>query len=146
LDGEVMVADEAIVEGVLRRAPEVDGEVLPGVSRRRVWSTEEKLRILAQSLAPGSSPRLTCRMHGISSGQLYTWRRQFRSGELTGFMPVSIAPEPSVLPAPAAVAPVAPVAAPAPGIVEVELPSGVKLRVSCDVEADALRRILSVLS
>jgi hypothetical protein len=28
-----MVADEAIVEGVLRRAPEVDGEVLPGVSR-----------------------------------------------------------------------------------------------------------------
>ncbi len=35
-------------------------------------------RILAQSLAPGSSPRLMCRMHGISSGQLYNWRKQFQ--------------------------------------------------------------------
>src|ERR1700722_2150105 len=140
-----MVEDEAIVESVLRRAPEMGGEVLPGVSRRRVWSTEEKLRILAQSLAPGSSPRLTCRMHGISSGQLYTWRKQFRSGELTGFMPVSIAPEASVLPAPAAVASAAPVPAPATGIVEVELPSGVKLRVAADVDSAMLRRILSVL-
>jgi transposase len=75
-------------------------------------------------------------MHGISSGQLCTWRRQFRSGESTGFMPVSIAPEPSALPASAAVAPVAPVAAPALGTIKVELPSGVKLRVSGDVEAD----------
>ena len=140
-----MMEDEAIVESVLRRAPEMGGEVLPGVSRRRVWSTEEKLRILAQSLAPGSSPRLTCRMHGISSGQLYTWRKQFRSGELTGFVPVSIAPETSVLPAPAAVAAAAPAAAPALGIVEVELPSGVKLRVSGDVDSAVLRRILSVL-
>jgi transposase len=136
-----MVEDEAIVESVLRRAPEMGGEVLPGVSRRRVWSTEEKLRILAQSLAPGSSPRLTCRMHGISSGQLYTWRKQFRSGELTGFVPVSITPEASVLPAPVAVVP----AAPATGIVEVELPSGVKLRVAGDVDSAVLRRILSVL-
>src|SRR5271163_3790646 len=84
--------DEADVEGVLRRAPELGGEVLPGVSRRRVWSTEEKLRILAQSVAPGSSPALTCRMHGISSGQLYTWRKQFRTGELTGFTPVRLVP------------------------------------------------------
>jgi transposase len=30
-------------------------------------------------------------MHGISSGQLYTWRKQFRVGELTGFVPVAIA-------------------------------------------------------
>ena len=120
------------------------GEVLPGVSRRRVWSTEEKLRILAQSLAPGSSPRLTCRMYGISSGQLYTWRKQFRSGELTGFVPVSIAPEASALRAPAAV-PAAPAAAPATGIVEVELPSGIKLRFAGDVDSAVLRRILSVL-
>jgi transposase len=122
----------------------VGGEVLPGVSRRRVWSTEEKLRILAQSLAPGSSPRLTCRMHGISSGQLYTWRKQFRSGELTGFVPVSITPEASVLPTPAAV-PAAPAAAPATGIIEVELPSGIKLRFAGDVDSAVLCRILSVL-
>jgi transposase len=98
----------------------VDGEVLPGVSRWRVGSTEEKLGILVQSLAPGSSPRLTCRMQWISSGQLDTSRKQFRSGELTGFMPVLIAPQPPALPVP---------------IVEAALAERVKLRVSYDVEA-----------
>jgi len=116
------------------------------VSRRRIWSTEEKLRILAQSAAPGSSPALTCRMHGISSGQFYTWRKQFRSGELTGFVPVSAVPEPPSLPAPAPAAPPpVPAAAPVAGLVEVELPSGVKLRVTGDVDAGTLRRILSAL-
>ena len=132
--------DEADVESVLRRAPELGGEVLPGVSRRRVWSCEEKLRILAQSVAPGSSPALTCRMHGISSGQFYTWRKQFRNGELTGFVPVSVAP---ALPAPAPCEP--PAVAPAAGFVEVELPSGVKLRVTGNVDPGALRCILSAL-
>src|SRR5271168_2732730 len=70
------------------RAREVRGEVLTGPERRRRWSLEEKLRILAQSVAPGSSASLVCRLHGISSGQLYTWRR---TGELTGFAPVRLA-------------------------------------------------------
>ena len=135
--------EEEHVESMLRRAPELCGEVLSGVSRRRIWSTEEKLRILAQSAAPGSSPSLTCRIHGISSGQFYTWRRQFRSGELTGFVPVSAAPEPPSLPAPPPPAP--PAAPPTAGLVEVELPSGVKLRVTSDVDTGALRRILSAL-
>lgn len=129
------------VERVLARAPEVLSEVMPGLERRRRWSTDEKLRILAQSTAPGSSPTLTCRMHGISSGQLYTWRKQFRQGELTGFVPVSIAPELPVLPAPDLL-PDPPMA----GIIEVELPTGVKLRVPGDVDAASLRRILLALS
>src|SRR5271156_2824244 len=74
------------------RAREVRGEVLTGPERGRRWSLEEKLRILAQSVAPGSSASLVCRLHGISSGQLYTWRRRFRTGELTGFAPVRLAP------------------------------------------------------
>jgi transposase len=82
-------------------------------------------------------------MHGISSGQFYTWRRQFRSGELTGFVPVSAAPEPPSLPAPPPPEP--PATAPTGGLVEVELPSGVKLRVTGDVDPGALRRILSAL-
>ena len=122
-------------------------EVLLGVSRRRVWRTEEKLRILAQSVAPGSSPKLTCRMHGVSSGQFHTWRKQFRTGELTGFVPVSIAPEPPALAAPEqAELPVVPPVAPATGTIEVELPSGIKLRLTGEVDAITLRRILSALS
>src|SRR4051812_11490039 len=81
------------------RAREVRGEVLTGPERRRRWSVEEKLRVLAQSVAPGSSVMLVCRMHAISSGQLYTWR-QCRTGELTGFAPVTLAPSVRQLAAP----------------------------------------------
>jgi transposase len=137
---------DTAVERVLARAPEVSGEVMPGLERHRRWSVEEKLRILAQSVAPGSSPTLTCRMHRISSGQLYTWRKQFRQGELTGFVPVSIAPETAALPAPDLL-PDPPKADPVvAGIIEVELPTGVKLRVPGDADEASLRRILSALS
>ena len=137
------MAKDAKVESMLRSTPEVFGEVLPGLSKRRDWSTEEKLRILAQGSAPGSSPALTCRMHRISSGQFYTWRKQFRSGALTGFMPVSMVPDIPALPAAAPVE--TPPATLVAGHVEVELPNGVKLRVKGEVDAGALRQILSAL-
>lgn len=140
------MANGVEVETILRRAPEYSYEVLPGVSKRRSWSTEEKLGILAQAAAPGSSVKLACRAHGVSSGQFYTWRKQFRSGELTGFVPVSVVAEPPLrsAPVPAKEEP-APTPAPAPGLVEVELPSGVRLRISGEVEVAALRHILSAL-
>ncbi len=141
--------DVALVKEDLRSsrksAREVVGEVLSGPERRRRWSTEEKLRVLAQSVAPGSSVSLACRMNGISSGQLYTWRKQFRLGELTGFVPVAVVPDPA-LPEPAGGKPEGepdPVAA---GVIEVDLPTGVKLRVTGDVGEAALRRVLSALS
>jgi transposase len=131
------------------RAREVRGEVLAGLERRRRWSVEEKLRILAQSVAPGSSASLTCRMHGISSGQLYTWRRQFRTGELTGFAPVLVAPPADALSA--AAMPIDPVPCgdadrSAGGLIEVELLSGIKLRLTGAVDAALLRQVLSALS
>jgi transposase len=91
--------DNGDLRSTRMRAREVRGEVLAGPERRRRWSVEEKLRILAQSVAPGASVMLVCRMHGISSGQLYTWRRQFRTGELTGFAPVMVSPAVGELPA-----------------------------------------------
>ncbi len=137
------MAKDVSVESILRSTPEVVGEVLPGVSKRREFRIEEKLRILAQGTAPGSSPSLTCRMHGISSGQFYTWRKQFRSGALTGFVPVSMATDVTALPAPAPLE--MPASQPVAGHVEVELPNGVKVRVRGDVDAGALRQILSAL-
>lgn len=138
------MADGIEVESVLRSTPELGYEVLSGVSKRRSWSLEEKLRILAQGEAPGSSVKLACRAHGVSSGQFYTWRKQFRSGELTGFVPVAVMPEPPSMPA-AGPMREKPVSVSAPGLVEVELPGGVKLRISGEVETVALRRILSAL-
>jgi transposase len=91
-----------------------------------------------------------CRLHGISSGQLYTWRRQFRTGELTGFAPVRVVPPVDALPPPAAPDDPMPTLSaadqPANGVIEVELPSGVKLRLSGAVDEVALRRVLSALS
>jgi len=149
------MADGALIDnedlGSTRmRAREVRGEVLTGPERRRRWSVEEKLQVLAQSVASGSSVMLVCRMHGISSGQLYTWRRQFRTGELTGFAPVRLASPVDELALPSA--PVDPVPTlPEPdrlagGTIEVELPSGVKLRLTGAVDEGALRRVLSALS
>jgi transposase len=144
------VVDKEDLGSPRTRAREVRGEILTGPERRRRWSLEEKLRILAQSVAPGSSPSLVCRLHGISSGQLYTWRRQFRTGELTGFAPVRLAPPVEELPR--AAAPVDPVPTlaetdrPADGIIEVELPSGVKLRLTGAVDEMGLRRVLAALS
>ncbi len=147
-DGAVI--DNEDLRSTRMRAREVRCEVLAGPERRRRWSVEEKLRILAQSVAPGSSLMLVCRMHGISSGQLYTWRRQFRTGELTGFAPVMVAPpvgEHPAASAPAASAPILPAAdRPASGMIEVVLPSRVKLRITGAVDAAALRQVLSALS
>jgi transposase len=131
--------DGVEVETILRRTPELGCEVLPGVSKRRSVSTEEKLGILALAAAPGSSVSLASRAHGVSSGQFYTWRKQFRSGELTGFVPVAVVAEPSSLPASV---PNQPPRRRAPDVVEVELPSGIRLRISDEVEVAALRRIL----
>ena len=147
-DGGVIAKED--LGSTRMRAREVRGEVLAGPERRRRWSVEEKLRILAQSVAPGSSASLVCRMHGISSGQLYTWRRQFRTGELTGFAPVLVAPPVAELPA--ATAPVNPIVSDgeadrsAGGLIEVELPSGVKLRIIGAVDAAMLRQVLLALS
>src|SRR5258708_9400223 len=101
MDDGLLIGNEGVGRTRMR-AREVRGEVLTGPERRRRWSVEEKLRILAQSVAPGSSVMLVCRMHAISSGQLYTWRRQFRTGELTGFAPVTLSAPVQQLPAPEA--------------------------------------------
>src|SRR5271156_226862 len=149
MDDAALIDNEAL-GSAHTRAREVHGEVLTGPERRRRWSLEEKLRILAQSVAPGSSPSLVCRLHGISSGQLYTWRRQFRSGELTGFAPVRLAsPVEELLRVAAPVDPAPPLPESdrrADGTIEVELPSGVKLRLTGAVDEAALRRVLSALS
>src|SRR5271170_6731215 len=104
------------------RPREVHGEVLTGPERRRRWSLEEKLRILAPSVAPGSS------------ASLYTWRRRFRTGELTGFAPVRLAPPVEQFALATAPLDPAPTLAepdrPTDGIIEVELTSGVKLRLT----------------
>jgi transposase len=57
-------------------------EVITRGERRRVWELEQKREIVLASLEPGARPSDVARFHDISTGQLYTWRRQMMGGQL----------------------------------------------------------------
>ena len=59
-------------------------QIVGRVSGRRNWTVEQKLAIIGEAFASGSSVATTIERHEISSGQLYTWRRQLLEGELGG--------------------------------------------------------------
>jgi len=50
--------------------------VFSGPERRRRWSDEERLQILAEAFAPGARVADVCRRYDISTGLIYTWRRK----------------------------------------------------------------------
>ena len=50
-------------------------EVFTGTGRRRRWSSDEKARILEETLAVGAVVSEVARRHGITSQQLFGWRR-----------------------------------------------------------------------
>ena len=126
-------------------------EIVGRVSGRRRWTVEEKLAILRDAFGPDGSVRAAVERHEVGSGAIYTWRRQAMSGALSGvparpqtaFAEVRVS-EPSVmLPAP-------PVEVPADartaGQIGLELPSGVRLTVDGAVDAEALSRVMGVLT
>jgi transposase len=56
-------------------------EVISTGARRR-WTLEEKRRIVAESFGGRGEVSATARRHGLSGGQLFTWRRLAREGRL----------------------------------------------------------------
>ncbi len=70
-------------------------EVL-GALRRRKWTKEERLQILAEAFAPGGSPMEVIRRHDLSSSLLYTWRRKLREACEPGFAEAIPAEGPSL--------------------------------------------------
>jgi len=121
-------------------------EVVGRVSGRRRWTVEQKLAILRDAFGSGGSVRDACERHEVGSGQIYTWRRQAMSGEVTGIQPPAL---PSFAEVEVA-GPSAPALLPQPvstcGQIGIELPSGVRLTVDAAVDADALARVLGVLT
>ncbi|MCK9383009.1 MAG: transposase [Sulfuritalea sp.] len=121
-------------------------EIVGRVSGRRRWTVEQKLAILRDAFGPEGCVRTACERHDVGSGAIYTWRRQAMSGELTGvrkpteptFAEVQIS-EPPALPAPA-------VAGRSDSSIGIELPSGIRVIVDATVDADALSRVIGVLT
>jgi transposase len=121
-------------------------EIVGRVSGRRRWTVEQKLAILRDAFGPDGSVRAACERHEVGSGQLYTWRRQAMSGELTGIK-VPALPAFAEVEVASAVAPVAqvPLMPQGCGQIGIELPSGVRLTVDAAVDAEALARVIAVL-
>lgn len=122
-------------------------EVLSHPERRRSWTVEQKREIVAESLGPELTPGEVARKHGISTGQIYTWRHQllsFRPAaaiEPPRFASVELTPSPGTsAPDPAASPPRA------DGLIEIVLAGGVVVRVDAHVDGRALRRVLGALS
>ena len=66
-------------------------EVLGRVgSRKRVWRPEQKMAIVQESLGSATMPTEVARRYGISTGLLYTWRKQLPSAATEGFVPCEI--------------------------------------------------------
>jgi transposase len=119
-------------------------EVISTGARRR-WTLGEKRRIVAESYGGRGEVSATARRHGLSGGQLFTWRRLAREGRLgdeaSALVPVEIeAPE---LAGPATAA--CQRASKATGLIVIELGNGRRIRVDRDFDADALGRVLDIL-
>lgn len=124
-------------------------------SGRRRFSTEEKLAIVRATLEPSASVGAIADRHGLSASLIYVWRKRALAGAMAGFVPVEIAGEaPPALTAPASANGERGATGDADerspgtdrrGLIEVELPNGYRVRVGSDVDAGALRRVLSAL-
>jgi transposase len=55
-------------------------EVFSQIQRRRRWSVDQKLAILAEAAQPGMSISYVARRHGISSSLVFGWRRRMTEG------------------------------------------------------------------
>jgi transposase len=55
-------------------------EVISGVARRRRFTTEQKLAIVAETAQPGMSMSYVARRHGLSPSLVFRWRRLTSEG------------------------------------------------------------------
>ena len=112
--------------------------------RRRRWSEALKRQIVAETLEPGASVSLVARRHDVNANLLFNWRRQHQAGMLTAaaaMLPVRVERATRKERRPAA----EPAQTPG-GMIEIELPSGIHVRINGAVDGSALRQVLDLLA
>jgi len=136
--------------------------VLSGPERRRRWSTAEKLRIIAESQAPGAIANEIARRYDIHPHQLHKWRQDMRRGRLgpalgprgaggsePQFVPVAVSPA-AIGGTPAKNAAMAVgrslIGSPAAGALEMEFANGSRMRVTGAVDPAMLAAALAVMA
>lgn len=112
----------------------VDANEAERGDRRRRWPAGLKRRIVAEALEPGSSVSVVARRHDVNANQLFKWIRQ-NEAAARGRKPVLV---PVEVRGPSA-------ALAGGGTIEIDLPGGVRVRISGAVEAPVLRQVLEQL-
>ncbi len=141
----------------------MEGEIVARVERRRMWSTAEKAALLAEVEAEGGRVSVVAKRHRISDSLLYNWRSAWKAAAEPGLqrlLPAGSAGfvQLGVIAAAQDDTPTAPPQpdAPAPtnsrgagltlaervGVIEIDLPDGVRVRLDGGVSEKALRRVL----
>jgi transposase len=52
--------------------------------KRRRRSIQERRRMVEETLAPGASVARVARAHGVNANQVFSWRRLYQRGMLSG--------------------------------------------------------------
>ncbi len=107
--------------------------------RRRRWSTDEKLKIVAESFAGPRLVSTVARRYDISPSLLFTWRRVLHTGVSarpeTKFVPALVVPD---------IRPDDPRPAPT-GRVEIVARNGRRLIVEANLDSAVIARLLDVV-
>lgn len=141
----------------------MDGEIIARVERRRQWTPQEKAALLAEVEASGGRVSVVARRHGISKSLLYNWRSAWKSAALVargaapssaGFIQLGVVADrayerPAIRMASGAASACSRgtglALAGRTGVMEIDLPQGVRVRVDGGVDELALRRVLSAV-
>jgi transposase len=128
--------------------PDGTVEIITGKERRRRWSIDEKLRIVAEAEEPGARITEVAARNEVYPSLLFNWRRQVREGRLSPdrplqFVPLRLIPTRSEN-ATSPPRPTAPDRGQAGGI-EVCLPDGTRLYIKREAQLPLLRPLIAAL-
>jgi transposase len=123
-------------------------EVFTGAGRRRTWSAQDKAAIVAESFAVGDTASGVARRHGLTTSQLFAWRREAgrhlsQGEEAPRFVPAVLETSSDAVPRSRRPKQVRRSHG-ATGIVEVEI-DGVTVRVGRGAEAKTIAAVIRAL-
>ena len=127
----------------------MEAEVVGVVSaRRRLWTADEKRRIVEQTLSSDLSVAMIARQHGVNANQVFYWRKLYRAGQLGAneqsavvrFLPVSVAED-----VPSSAAPDESVSNGGSVTINIEIPGCALVSVEGAIDASIVRAVLESL-